>query len=205
MHVETKYSLLTTQLRETQRKFNTFREQNDFEQEVYMGESKPAGKVNDALYSWIQEQGDVRQTNIELKSRILGLECEIWELEGEIERKNQVLGPIHRALPDQLRTLVSTKWPNRHSRYTRVKVLLVQWQSDDLGVDPELDSLKKVFTQLYHYEVTKFSIPDELPFRSLGEAVLRFIGDDSPETLLIFYYGGHGGLQPYRNDLFWAA
>jgi hypothetical protein len=199
MHVETKYSLLTTQLRETQRKFNTFREQNDFEQEVCMGESKLAGKVNDALYSWIQEQAGVGQTNIELKARIK-------KLEGEIQRNNQVLAKSsHRALPRQLQALVSTKWPTRHSRYTRVKVLLVQWQSDDLGVDQELKSLKKVFTQLYHYEVSKFLIPDELPFRSLGKAVLRFIGDDSPETLLIFYYSGHGILQPHRNDLFWAA
>lgn len=84
-------------------------------------------------------------------------------------------------------------------------MLLVQWQSDDLDVYRELKSLKKVFTQLYHYEVSKFFIPDELPFRSLGEAVIRFIDDDSPETLLIFYYSGHGILQPYRNDLFWAA
>jgi hypothetical protein len=199
MHVETKYSLLTTQLRETQRKFNTFREQNDFEKEVFMGESKPAGKVNDALYSWIQEQCGLHQTNIELKARI-------QKLEGEIQRNNQVLArPSHQALPHQLQTLVSTKWPNRHSRYTRVKVLLVQWQSDDLDVYRELKTLKKVFTQLYHYEVSKFFIPDELPFRSLGEAVIRFIGDDSPETLLIFYYSGHGILQPYRNDLFWAA
>jgi hypothetical protein len=127
MHVETKYSLLTTQLRETQRKFNTFREQNDFEKEVFMGESKPAGKVNDALYSWIQEQGSLRQTNIELKARI-------QKLEGEIQRNNQVLAkPSHQVLPRQLQTLVSTKWPTRHSRYTRVKVLLVQWESDDLG------------------------------------------------------------------------
>jgi hypothetical protein len=62
-------------------------------------------------------------------------------------------------------------------------VLLVQWESDDLGVDQELESLKKVFTQLYHYEASKFFIPDELPFRSLGETVHRFIGDDSPVTL----------------------
>ena len=199
MHVETKYSLLTTQLRETQRKFNTFREQNDFEKEVFMGESKLAGKVNDALYSWIQEQGSLRQTNIELKARI-------QKLEGEIQRNNQVLTKSsHQVLPRQLQTLVSTKWPTRHSRYTRVKVLLVQWESDDFGVYRELQCLKKVFTQLYHYEVSKSFIPDEVPFRSLGEAVIRFIGDDSPETLLIFYYGGHGIIQPYRNDLFWAA
>jgi len=156
-----------------------------------MGESKPAGKVNDALYSWIQEQGGVRQTNKELKARI-------QKLEREIQRNNQVLAkPSHQALPRQLQTLVSTKWPTRHSRYTRVKVLLVQWQSDDLDVYRELKSLKKVFTQLYHYEVSKFFIPDELPFDT-WEAVIRFIGDDSPETLLIFYYSGHGILQPYR-------
>ncbi|PMD58398.1 uncharacterized protein K444DRAFT_725621 [Hyaloscypha bicolor E] len=188
MHVETKYNLLSTQLRETQRKFNTFREQNDFEKEVFLGESKPAGKVNDALYSWIQEQAGVRQTNIELQARIK-------KLEGEIQRNNQVLAKSsHRELSLQFQTCVSRKWPNRHHRYTRAKVLLVQWQSDDLGVDQELKSLEKVFTQLYHYEVSKFLIPDELPFRSLGKAVLRFIGDDSHETLLIFYYSGHGSL-----------
>jgi hypothetical protein len=141
----------------------------------------------------------VRQTNIELKARIK-------KLEGEIQRNNQVLAKSsHRELSLQFQTRVSRKWPNRHHRYTRAKVLLVQWQSEDLGVDQELKSLEKVFTQPYHYEVSKFLIPDELPFRSLGKEVLHFIGGDFPETLLIFYYSGHGILQPHRNDLFWAA
>jgi len=75
---------------------HTFREQNDFEKEVFMGESKPAGKVNDALYSGSRTRRWSARRNKELKARI-------QKLEREIQRNNQVLAkPSHQALPSPI-------------------------------------------------------------------------------------------------------
>jgi hypothetical protein len=105
-----------------------------------------------------------------------------------------------------LRKEISNRWPNRHKpRYTRVKVLLVRWPSDDLGVSREIDRLGPIFTDYYRYEVSKYCIPDFQPSSALSKRVWQFIGDDAPDTLLIFYYGKHGQRDPLRNEILGSA
>jgi hypothetical protein len=84
-------------------------------------------------------------------------------------------------------------------------VLLVRWASDDLGVSQEIDRLVRIFTDHYHYEVSKHCIPDFQLSSALNRRAWQFIGDDAPDTLLIFYYGGHGQRDPPRNETYWGA
>ena len=78
------------------------------------------------------------------------------------------------------------------------------WMSDDLGVSSEMERLEEVFTESYNFEVDRFFIPDDTPASSLTSRVIEFIGNGSPETLLIFYYAGHGFINTARHDLYWA-
>jgi hypothetical protein len=101
---------------------------------------------------------------------------------------------------------VKTAWDGRlGSQYRGVKVLLVQWVSDDLNVNPELDWLRQIFEYAYEYEVSRFSIPDSQPSIALSVELAKFMGDHNPNTLLIFYYNGHGMIDPARNLSYWAA
>jgi hypothetical protein len=101
---------------------------------------------------------------------------------------------------------IYNKWHSRHRpRYKRVKVLLVRWASDDLGISQEIDMLDHIFTHCYRYNVSKYCIPDFQPSSALKKRVWAFIGDEAPDTLLIFYYGGHGRIDPLRNETYWGA
>ena len=44
----------------------------------------------------------------------------------------------------------------------------MRWESDDLGLDRELDELVDVFARHYNYEVSRYFIPDDEPARALG-------------------------------------
>ena len=99
----------------------------------------------------------------------------------------------------QLDLAVQAAWPKRHrSKYVDVKVLLMSWESDDLGVEDEVSALESVFTDLYRFDVESWKIPDERPGRHAIDKVMRFIeSGDNPDSLLILYYAGHAS-QPYH-------
>lgn len=132
------------------------------------------------------------------------LEERVQHLEGMI-RKNGLDGDTDLAWTESFKKELSTEFQNRRmNKYTRVKVLIVQWASDDLGVDEEAMELAEVFKYSYRFEVDRFSIPDRNSSTALWNRVLKFKGDDSPDTLLIFSYHGHGGFDE-NNDTLWAA
>lgn len=109
------------------------------------------------------------------------------------------------AWPKPLQRSIENAWPNRRpSKYTRVRVLLVSWESDDLNVDDEVEELRAVFENCFNFTTSKFSIPDDNPQRALSQRVIEFIGSDSPETLLLFYYAGHGSIKQRRSGLSWS-
>ncbi|TGO60848.1 hypothetical protein BCON_0032g00430 [Botryotinia convoluta] len=93
----------------------------------------------------------------------------------------------------------------RSNCYTSVKVLIVRWASDDLGLSEEVDNLARVFKHSYSFNVAKFTIPDLDPVNALSSRVQEFIGDNSPNTLLIFAYKGHGGVQNTSHDAIWSG
>lgn len=109
------------------------------------------------------------------------LEDTILELATTIQRHAIEIGTCTNqrcpaVLPSQIQRSVLDRWPSRHKpRYTRVKVLLVRWESDDLRVYRELDSLARLFAGVYNFDVSWFEIPDCQPVGSLTMRVNDFI------------------------------
>ena len=92
----------------------------------------------------------------------------------------------------------------QHS-YAAVYVLLLSWKHDDLGVVTEIDQLAHAFGEAYGFHVEQFLIPDEEPDEALEQTLKCFVRKyESPRSLLIVYYGGHGSLNDSRLALwFW--
>ena len=77
-------------------------------------------------------------------------------------------------------------------RYSKVSVLLIQWEEDDLGVSIELAKLYEVFKADYGYDCEDiFEIPERDSQVALMTRLQRLIDNASRDHLLIIYYGGH--------------
>ncbi|KAJ2906221.1 Rhodanese-like protein [Zalerion maritima] len=101
----------------------------------------------------------------------------------------------------------SKAFPNtlRNSRYTKVKTLLLHWESDDLFVLPEVQDLGKCFDEVYHFGVEYFTIPVENSHLELMMKIGLFLKEcESPDTLLVVYYGGHARIDESRQST-WCA
>lgn len=84
------------------------------------------------------------------------------------------------------------------SFYAEVHVLLCCWEDDTLGCITEVRELEDVFDRLFHFEVEPiFKIPSEDSHNKTQERVTEFKKLYSRKTdLLILYYGGHAGITP---------
>ena len=109
------------------------------------------------------------------------------------------------------------------SLYEKVAVLLISWdpQSDDLDTAEEVkvswlllnhskakqvDRLEHVWTDIFKYKVRRalLTTHGKLPQVQANHHISQFVWDeDSPRTLLIVYYAGHGtpGRNPGQLDL----
>jgi len=154
----------------------------------------------------VVEERDGLQERVNELEEVAGRNEQLAERVEELERLDELLNSVD-PWPTEIHGAIRKGWDSRHkSRYRKgVKVLLVRWESDDLGVSQEISDLERVFSQYYHYEVSQCSIPDQQPFTFLCDRVKRFIGKHDPETLLIFYYAGHGSIDPVRNNTIWAG
>jgi hypothetical protein len=84
--------------------------------------------------------------------------------------------------------------------YAAVYVLLVSWEDDDLGVVTEVEKLAEIFSSDYGFEVTVSKISSDKPDDTFHQDLDAFIRTyESPTTLLIIYYGGHGYLDNSRS------
>lgn len=107
------------------------------------------------------------------------------------------------------------KWTNimaegKHlssSSYTDVAVLLISWVdgNDDLKVKKEVDQLEEVFTNTFNYRCDRVLLKSDERQASqvqINFLVSRFIYEnDSPTTLLMIYYAGHGVPGEIQGDL----
>ena len=86
-------------------------------------------------------------------------------------------------------------WPL--SKYLDVRVLLVQWEDENLGVDEEVKNLEAVFSSNYpkgyNFYTQRYSIPDDDSEDQLARRLLDFRKGASENDLLILYYAGHAG------------
>lgn len=77
--------------------------------------------------------------------------------------------------------------------YTAEKVVLASWKTSNLMMEKELETLKRIFEDDYHFEVLCILIPASHSARHLKSQVNFFLKDKKPETLWVFMYAGHGG------------
>ncbi|KAK5655910.1 hypothetical protein OQA88_5449 [Cercophora sp. LCS_1] len=76
--------------------------------------------------------------------------------------------------------------------YTKVKVLFMSWEKDDLDIDSEIKPLESIFSGLYHFSTEMYKIPLRRCAQELGRKIVSTIrADGQQNNLLIFYYGGH--------------
>lgn len=97
----------------------------------------------------------------------------------------------------ELQTAITASWPTRsspgYSKYAAVKVLLISWEEDDLGVEVEVDLLGQLLENVYSYEVEKWKIPSMNSFDALDEQVRASAKAirSNPSSLFVLYYAGH--------------
>lgn len=99
---------------------------------------------------------------------------------------------------DRLNETLVERFSRPAGEYKTVAVLVLAWEKSDLaGIEQEVKEIGELFAKTFLFPVKAFRIPEQQSFRRLGARILQFIADhDSPSSLLIVYYGGHGD----RND-----
>ncbi|KAK0516424.1 hypothetical protein JMJ35_001027 [Cladonia borealis] len=110
-----------------------------------------------------------------------------------------------RAFGEDLTNAAAGAFPKGKSRYKEVHVLLLSWEDDRLGVTKEINELRSVLDQTYHYHTEEWKIPSRRSHNSLIRRLTDFLDDyESKENLLLVYYGGHGHLNDDR-QLKWSC
>ena len=91
--------------------------------------------------------------------------------------------------------------------YEKVSVLLLSWdaESDDLGVQEEVDALGAVFQDISNFEVQSTRLTSHSVRKQqahINYAISKWVYDnDAANTLLIVYYGGHASIGDAPGDL----
>ena len=115
--------------------------------------------------------------------------------------------PDIRHVAAHLNEAVQAVWAKRHEiRYSKVCVLLLSWEDDDLGVQIEINELRDVFIGRYHFEVQEYKIPSTKPNRNAINRVKELLDLESKDNLLIVYYAGHAKRGRQSNEAsIWVA
>ncbi|KAK3324926.1 hypothetical protein B0H66DRAFT_528977 [Apodospora peruviana] len=74
------------------------------------------------------------------------------------------------------------------SRYTSVRVMLLQWEFDDLGVKNEVQQLSEVFRLNFGFSVDSWQIPSAKPVLKLTQTISNWVEDfDGKNNLFVLY------------------
>ncbi|MCJ1249463.1 hypothetical protein MMC30_006687 [Trapelia coarctata] len=79
--------------------------------------------------------------------------------------------------------------------YASVSSLLLYWKNNDLdGIAEEINTVQELFEKDLGYQVKTYEIPLESPQLSLKSEIVSLIREhsNSPDSLIILYYSGHG-------------
>lgn len=93
------------------------------------------------------------------------------------------------------------------STYRKVVALFLCWaeNSNDLATVDEVNRLKSVFEEQFHYQVQVKSLDNYIEKKlqvRINRIVAEFVDEhDGPNTLLIVYYAGHGRPGSYYGQL----
>lgn len=89
-------------------------------------------------------------------------------------------------------------------KYTKVAVLAMRWENDDLGLDAITMELLATFQDLYRFQIESLIIPagsTREAVKAVQNRLRAFLTlYDSPTSLLIIVYEGHSGY--YRTPSF---
>ncbi|KAI9643508.1 hypothetical protein NHQ30_008127 [Ciborinia camelliae] len=117
---------------------------------------------------------------------------------------------------EEVRKATAMAFPNDHySRYTEVHALLISWEDEDpdLQVYAEIQSLRKVLEEDYHFEVQTYAIPNFGSHNALAKKISRFVDYEGKNEknvksmkniLKIVYYGGHGSTA-INGEPYWTS
>ncbi|TVY18793.1 hypothetical protein LARI1_G005192 [Lachnellula arida] len=96
----------------------------------------------------------------------------------------------------RLEEAATRAFPSRgRSRYQQVIAVLIQWEEDDLNVQPGINRLRTLFDTCYGFYTETWVIPSASSQLTLMEMAMKFVVDfGSPENLLIVYYSGHASI-----------
>ncbi|KAL9060158.1 MAG: hypothetical protein Q9162_000772 [Coniocarpon cinnabarinum] len=91
--------------------------------------------------------------------------------------------------------------PRVSRKYSGVVVLLIRWEHDDLDTETEINDLEQLFRNAYHYRTERYLIPSIDSTTELEQRLLSFRTTyDTGDNLLLLYYGGHGSLEPGKQN-----
>lgn len=146
----------------------------------------------------------------------------------DINSPEQQKSQIHpRTIPsshiplEEFKITINTAMKNQHKggMYDEVKVLLLNWKANDLGLKtPEKGSLildetmnlMRVFRDVYHFDTNHYVIPSESPSTKVQLELSKIIDNlsdmqtkEKKRALLIVYYNGHGTMKDGK--LVWSA
>ena len=110
--------------------------------------------------------------------------------------------PDAETFASDLQDAVNALWPTRHrNRYTQITALLLSWQDDNLGVGKEIQGLRRVFEDFYHFHVEEYHIPSDKPGSKTQARIMNLLAQDSSDNLFIIYYAGHASLGRQGSEL----
>lgn len=73
--------------------------------------------------------------------------------------------------------------------------VLIQWEDDDLNVQPETNRLRTLLDTCYGFKTETWVIPSASSHLILMDMAMNFVAAfGSPENLLIVYYNGHASI-----------
>ena len=101
-------------------------------------------------------------------------------------------------VPDALDAALRNALPKDRMSYSKVGVLLIHWDNDDLNVVKNENALAAAFRDVYNFKTEFYVIPhkDE-PNRSLMQKMHKFADKyTKSDELSIYVYSGHADARP---------
>ena len=111
---------------------------------------------------------------------------------------------------DRLAAELNTSLDNafrKTAAYASAHVLMLYWEDDDLGVIPEIETLKDFFEAKLFFQTTVLPIPSTRSQATLQSELTTFIYayGAAKEGLVIIYYAGHGDRNSDEKKAIWSA
>jgi Caspase domain len=105
---------------------------------------------------------------------------------------------------DQVNAAIAGAFPGKTShRYTAVRVLMIRWEVDELGVENDCKELEHVLANKFKFDVESILLPPQKAQQQLLWKIANLIMEFAHrDTLFIVHYSGHGSVTS-KNDAIW--